>query len=267
MEKYKAGKCIVGAQNLEPLQYIFQHFRFKFPFYYFSTMIKHVLTLFLFCLLQIAFSQNKKFPPVHEIEKDSSLMKFVTQLKTAATNKDVKFLTAQLDKEVTSSFDGENTVKSFIENWGLNEDSTKFWSYLSRALETGGAYVNDPEDQSGRYQVVFPYVYNFEMDIEDDPYALGCIVGKNVNLREKPDPTSAVKTQLTYDVISFLYEGETQSGTNAIGDPEWYKVETYDQKFRGWVNWKYVYSMTGPRLFLFKDQAGKWRISSFVYGD
>jgi len=206
MEKYKAGKCIVGAQNLEPLQYIFQHFRFKFPFYYFSTMIKHVLTLFLFCLLQIAFSQNKKFPPVHQIEKDSSLMKFVNQLKTAATNKDVKFLTAQLDKEVTSSFDGENTIKSFIENWELEKDSTRFWPYLSRALETGGAYVNDPEDQSGRYQVVFPYVYNFEMDLEDDPYSLGCIVGKNVNLREKPDTKGAVKTQLTYDVINFLNE-------------------------------------------------------------
>ena len=117
---------------------------------------------------------------------------------------------------------------------------------------------------------MFPYVYNFEMDLEDDPYALGCIVGKNVNLREKPDTKAAVKTQLTYDVISFLYEdksGVTQSGTNAIGDSEWYLIETYDKKFKGWVNWKFVYSLTGPRLFLFKNQAGMWRISSFVYGD
>jgi len=233
-------------------------------------MIKYILLLSLLCPGTVIFSQNKKFPPVHTIEKDSSLMKFVTQLKTASMNKDVKFVTAQLDKEVTSSFDGENTVKSFIENWGLEEDSTKFWSYLSRALETGGDYVNDPGDESDRYQVVFPYVYNFEMDLEDDPYALGCIVGKNVNLREKPDTKAAVKTQLTYDVISFLYEdksGVTQSGTNAIGDSEWYLIETYDKKFKGWVNWKFVYSLTGPRLFLFKNQAGMWRISSFVYGD
>jgi hypothetical protein len=105
------------------------------------------------------------------------------------------------------------------------------------------------------------------MDLEDDPYSLGCIVGKNVNLRERPDTKAAAKTQLTYDVINFLYEGETESGTNANDDPEWYLIETYDQKVRGWVNWKFVYSLTGPRLFLFKNQAGTWRISSFVYGD
>ena len=230
-------------------------------------MIKYILLLVLLFPGAVVFSQNKKFPPVNEIEKDSSLVRFITQLKVAANNKNYQFIATKLDKEVVSSFDGVNTIESFYINWDINNDLTKFWPYLSRALETGGAYVNDPGDQSGRYQVVFPYVYNFEMDLEDDPYSLGCIVGKNVNLREKPDTKAAVKTQLTYDVINFLYEGETQSGINATGDPEWYLVETYDQKFRGWVNWKFVYSLTGPRLFLFKDQAGTWHISSFVYGD
>ncbi len=227
------------------------------------------LFLLLYCLLP-AVAQNPKCPPVNELDKDSSLVKFINLLKAAAINKDIKFVVTQLDNEVSSSFDGENGIQPFIENWGLMNDSTKFWAYLSRALEIGGALVNDPEDETGRYQVVFPYVYNFQPALEDDPYALGCIIGKNVNLRELPDTKSAVKTQLTYDVISFLYdenEEETQSGKNPEGDPEWFLVETYDKKFKGWVNWKFVYSLTGPRLFLFKNQAGKWRISSFVTGD
>jgi hypothetical protein len=232
-------------------------------------MKKSLFLLLLFFGL-MANAQNPKFLPFNTIEKDSSLVKFVNLLKAAATNKDIKFVVTQLDKQVSSSFDGENTVETFIQNWGLMEDSTKFWSYLSRALELGGTYVDDPEDKSGRYQVVFPYVYNYKPALDDDTYSMGFIIGKNVNLREKPDTKAKVKTQLSYDVISFLeVEDSEDLGTskNADGDPEWYQIETYDKKVKGWVNWKFVYSLTGPRLFLFKNQAGKWKISSFVEGD
>jgi hypothetical protein len=96
------------------------------------------------------------------------------------------------------------------------------------------------------------------------------ITGKNVNLREKPDTKAAVKTQLTYDVIWYLYGdeyGETQSGANELGEPEWYLIETYDRKNRGWVNWRFVYSPVGYRLFLYKNDKGIWKISAFLAGD
>ena len=219
----------------------------------------------------MVIAQNKKFPPVNDLEKDSSLAQFITKLKVAAATKDIAGLVAQLDKEVSSSFDGENTIKSFIENWGVMDDTTKFWDYFSRALETGGAYVNDPNDETGRYEVVFPYVYNFEPGMEDDYYALGIITVKNVNLRAEANTSSKVVTQLTHDVVWFVYPDEagmeTRIGQNATGDPEWYYVQTYDKKQSGWVNWKYVYSTMGPRIFLFKNRAGNWKISSFVDGD
>jgi len=232
-------------------------------------IMKNILFGILTLMTIKVFAQNPKFPPVQGWEKDSTLVNFINHLKGAAANKDVKWITSQLDKEVMSSFDGSNDVKSFIENWEVDMDTSQFWPLLSRALEIGGSYVNDPNDETGRYKVVYPYVYNYEPALEDDPYALGCIVGKNVNLRESPDTKAAVKTQLTYDVVSFLYdeEGETRAGTNQYGNPEWYLVETYDHKFKGWVNWKFVYSINGPRLFLFKNQAGNWRISAFVAGD
>ena len=110
--------------------------------------------------------------------------------------KDIAAIVASLDKEVSSSFDGENGIKTFVENWGVMDDTTKFWDYFLRALETGGAYVNDPNDETGRYTVVFPYVYNHEPGMDDDYYAIGIITGKNVNLREEPNTTSKVVSLL-----------------------------------------------------------------------
>jgi|GEM_PF-1069232 len=232
--------------------------------------MKQSLFLLLLFFTLAAYGQNKKFPPIDDLGKDSSLVKYVNLLKAAAAKKDVKFIQSQLDKAVVSSFDGENTIKSFIDNWELKSDSTKFWSYLSRALEIGGAYTNDPEDSTHRYQVVFPYVYNYKPETDDDTYVLGFIVGENVNLREKPDAKAKVKSHLSYDVISFQEVDDSNdmgAAKNADGDPEWYLIKTYDNKLKGWVNWKFVYSLTGPRLFLFKDSSHRWRISSFVDGD
>jgi len=232
-------------------------------------MKNNILLLVLTVISASLLAQNPTFPPITGWEKDSTLVTFINHLKGAVANKDVKYVTSLLDKEVMSAFDGSSDIKSFVENWQLTDDSTQFWPLLSRALEIGGAYVNDPEDETGRYTVVFPYVYNYQPALEDDPYALGCIVGKKVNLRDKPDTHATVKTQLTYDVILFVTdeEGEVRAGTNPYGNAEWYLVETYDHKFKGWVNWKFVYGINGPRLFLFKNPAGKWRISAFVAGD
>ncbi|HJW30964.1 MAG TPA: SH3 domain-containing protein, partial [Saprospiraceae bacterium] len=195
-------------------------------------------------------AQNKKFPPVNDLGGDSTLIKFIAKLKTAVSQKDVKFITAQLDPKVESSVDGDLGVKTFLSSWDLQSDTSHFWPYISRALDLGGAKVNDPEDKTGRYQVVFPYVYNLEVEEKDDAYAMGAIVGERVNLRSSTDTKAKVVTQLNYDVILYLYpnengETETTSGRTTTGDPEWYKVMTYDKKFKGWVSWKYVYSITG----------------------
>ena len=144
------------------------------------------------------------------------------------------------------------------------------WPLLKRAIKLGGVFLHDTNDLTGRYQFVFPYVYNLPLDIEDDYFNIGVITGKNVNLRDGPDTASPIKSKLTYDVIWFLdgdQYGRTRSGTNPHGDPEWYQVETYDRQKRGWVNWRYVYSPMDYRIFLFKDGKGSWKISAFLAGD
>jgi hypothetical protein len=217
-----------------------------------------------------AVSQNPTFPPIHDLDKDPSLVQFLEKFKRALEDKDEAFIISVLDEEVRGSLDSDGGKQDFIATWELHSDSSLFWNYTLRLLDIGGAFLDDPYDASGRYQVVFPYIYLFEPGIEDDPYALGCVTGQQVNLREKPDLKAAVVTKLNYDVIWFVYPedgAETQSGVNEFNGPLWYLIETYDRRYKGWVYWKYVYSMIGPRFFLFRDSSKNWRISAFVTGD
>jgi hypothetical protein len=233
--------------------------------------MKSLITVFLLMTFTSSpFAQRPQFPPTHELEKDTALTAFIDRLTKAVADRDVSYIISVLDKQVMGGLESEGGVDQFIEMWNLAGDSTYFWGYIERALSLSGAYVNDPNDETGRYQVVYPYTYNFEPGPEDDYFALGLITGRNVNLRERPDTKAAVRTQLTYEPVWYLYDdnvGFTQSGANEAGEPEWFQVETYDHAHKGWVYWKYIYPAVGPRLFLYKDKRGKWLISAFIAGD
>ncbi|HUR29816.1 MAG TPA: SH3 domain-containing protein [Saprospiraceae bacterium] len=219
---------------------------------------------------QSAYLQNNVALPRDESSQDPTLSTFVRDLKKAILAKDEKWIYSVLDADVVSTYGDEPGIVVFKNYWTPENDSTDFWPYLKNVVSMGGVFLHDTADETGKYQFVFPYAYDIEMGIEDDYYLLGVITGKNVNLRKDPNIQSEVITQLSHDVIFFLYEDdETTSnvGLNPYGEPEWYQITTYDKQLQGWVNWQYVYSLLGPRLFLFKDKKGQWKISAFVAGD
>ena len=176
-----------------------------------------------------------------------------------------------LADNVQSGFDSEGGKADFNNLWSVDNDSSDFWLMTSRIIRMGGVFLHDTADVTGKYQFVFPYIYDIDMSIEDDFYNVGIITGKNVNLRAKPDIKSEVVTQLTYNIVRFVTnesEGmQVTSGSNGLGEPEWYKIETYGRNKTGWVNWKFVYNLMGPRLFLYKDKMEGWKISAFLTGD
>lgn len=231
----------------------------------------------LFCVLLYSLvvvvagvAQPVTFPPPSDLKTNATLTAFVDKLKTAVAARDADYLISVLDHRVVSSFDGNNDVGSFKTNWGLDNDATYMWRCLDRIMNLGGAFVNDPNDESGRYTVVFPYTYNFEPAEEDDYFSLGCVTGKTVNLREMPTTKSKVITQLSHHVIFYVSDdmsGPITSGENEFGEPEWYRIETYDHQYAGWIHWKYVYPAMGARLFLFEKTPGHWLISAFLIGD
>ena len=218
----------------------------------------------------IFFSQERVCLPKDETNLDPSLVTFVAEMKKAIDARDEKWIYSVLDRQVVSSYGDEEGIETFKTYWTPDNDSTDFWPYLTRVIHMGGVFLRDDNDESGRYQFVYPYVYAMELDLEDDYFMMGVITGKNVNLRSAPAKDAAVVTQLTYHVVHFIPATEeelikmTQHG---FGDPDWYHVQTLDKKHTGWVNWQYVYDLHGPRLFLFKDKAGLWKVSAFVAGD
>ena len=234
--------------------------------------MKNIATVLLvFSLFPFAKSQNPTFTPRDEAYLDASLNIFVRQLLEAIDKRDQSFLYSVIDIDVSGERGVADGLDEFKQEWNADKDSSMMWPLMKRAIELGGVFLHDTNDLTGRYQFVFPYVYDLPLDIEDDYYSIGVITGKNVNLREGPNTTAPIKSKLTYDVIWFLetndQHGQTQSGTSPFGESEWYQVATYDRQQQGWVNWKYVYSPMSYRLFLFKNAKGAWKISAFLAGD
>jgi hypothetical protein len=228
------------------------------------------VSIFLFLFMAISWAQNPQYAPRDETYLDPTLTAFVEKLLDAIDKRDQHFLYDALVFDIAGERGVASGTEDFRMEWDADKDSSLMWPIMKRAIELGGVFLNDTNDLTGRYQFVFPYVYDMPLDIEDDYISIGVITGKNVNLREGPDTASPIKTKLTYDVIWYLdgaQYGRTTAGTNSHGDPEWYKVETYDRQHQGWVNWRYVYSPIGYRLFLFKDSKGSWKISAFLAGD
>ena len=233
--------------------------------------MKTILTIPIFLLICANMqAQNPQFAPRDETYLDASLNAFVKNLLAAIDSRDQHFLFDALEIDVAGERGVASADEDFKHEWNVDQDSSMIWPLMKRAIQMGGVFLHDTNDLTGKYQFVFPYVYDLPLDIEDDYYAIGVVTGKNVNLRDKPDTAGPIKSKLTYDVIWFLdgeQYGVTKSGTNPYGEAEWYLVETYDRQQRGWVNWRYVYSPMSYRMFLFKNAKGAWKISAFMAGD
>ncbi|MDQ3016939.1 MAG: SH3 domain-containing protein [Bacteroidota bacterium] len=228
-----------------------------------------ILIIVVSCFAFSAYGQ-KTIAPRNEVSQDPTLSAFVTTLQSAIEKKDAKWIYSVLDKDVVSTYGDEPTLDVFKTYWDIENDSTNFWAFLKRAVNMGGVFLHDTADHTGKYEFVFPYAYDIDMEMDDDYYMLGAITGKNVNLRSGPNQKADVITQLTYNVISYIYDDADEKWEvpmNANGEPQWFHITTYDKKYTGWVNWQYVYSPMRPRLFLFKNDKGIWYISAFVAGD
>ncbi|MDZ4749260.1 MAG: hypothetical protein SH808_12295 [Saprospiraceae bacterium] len=169
-------------------------------------------------------SQNPTIGPQDETFTDPSLSAFVDRLLDAIDRRDQHVLYEVLDYDVSGILGEVSGTSDYKQERGSDNDSSMVWPLMKRVITLGGVFLHDTADLTGRYQLVFPYVYDMPLDIEDDYYNIGVIMGKNVNLREGPDTASPIKSKLTYDVILFPdgdQYGKTLSGTNVYGDPEW----------------------------------------------
>ncbi len=110
-------------------------------------------------------AQNPTYPPRDESVNDLSLQAFVTQLQKAIQDRDQKFLYTALDVDEERGVSAGDILRDFKTEWDTDTDSSAFWLQLDRVLQMGGVFLHDTADMNGRYQFVFPYVYDMPLDI------------------------------------------------------------------------------------------------------
>ncbi len=195
--------------------------------------------------------------PRDEAVTDPSFRAFRAGLDAAVAAKNASALRALLATDVLINFGGESGPDAFFERWQPGAADSKLWELLAELLRSGSTYHRE----SGSADATYPFFFESFPD-DFDGFTSGVIVGRNVNVRERPDSESPVIAQLSYDVVRVPDWGE--------GDPQspaspWTHVELHDGT-SGYVSRKLIRSPAGYRVG-FQKNAGSWKLTYLVAGD
>jgi hypothetical protein len=222
--------------------------------------MKILLSLIFISLSFNVFSQNQKLIPRSEYDQDSSLNAFVIKLKEAIKQKDKNYILSILDKGIKISFGGEDGIDEFINYWNIDSKNTKLWSILDKILNLGGVYTHD---QDSKYQFVFPYVFELDLENGDDYFSVSVVTTNNLVVKEKPDNQSKTIGELSYDVVWIEYSDSFKTEFEAKG---WTYMRTLDNRILGYVESEYLYSPIDYRMFL-SNIDNSWKITCLIAGD
>lgn len=173
--------------------------------------------------------------------------KFRQALADAVAAGDADAIAAMALPDVKLGFGGEDGRERF--RAALAEPGSKVMTALAELLPLGCA----ADAQAG---VTMPWY--FAQDFGDiDSSAAMLVVGGDVPLHAAPDPASAVKQRISWDLV--VLDGGLQPGRPL-------QQVTTAQGARGWMPAGKLRSMLAYRL-LAARQGGAWRISALVAGD
>lgn len=214
------------------------------------------LSFLFFALSANALTQERYVLPVDEGKKDASFAAFRQKLIEAVKKQDVKFILNIIDRNIKNSFGGSGGIEEFKESWKIDDPKSEFWNEMQAVVSNGGVFSN-------KYTFAAPY--SFEKFPEDlDAFEHQVIFGSNINLRSKPESSSKLIAQLSYNVVKVDYEKSVKDKT----DEEkylWLRVETLGGK-KGFVSAKYVRSPIDYRA-IFERKNGRWKMTAFIAGD
>jgi hypothetical protein len=212
----------------------------------------------------VSFAQERFVKPVDEGNTDPSFFSFRTKLIAAAKRRDAKYILSIVDPAIKSNFGGDEGIGGFKRTWKIYDKKSRFWDELLRVMRNGGVF-----DQSEGPANFFtaPYLFS-QMPDELDHFEYHAIFGNNVNLREKPDQSSRVIAQLSYNIVKIDEPAAIKKKTGPgewDWEYDWHKVTTLGGK-RGWVKAEYVRSAVAARAG-FEKKRGVWKMVFFVEGD
>ncbi len=195
--------------------------------------------------------------PRDEAMADPSFRAFRTTLDAAVAAKDASALRGLLAPDVLINFGGESGADVFFERWQPSAADSKLWELLAELLRSGSTFHRE----SGAADATYPFFFESFPD-DFDGFTSGVIVGRNVNVRERPDSESPVVAQLSYDIVRVPDWGEGDSQSPAS---PWVRVELHDGN-AGYVSRKLIRSPAGYRVG-FHASAGTWKLTYLVAGD
>ena len=233
-------------------------------------MKRIISTTFLFALFlfsaQSAKAQQQEcyVSLVDQGTSDASFVAFRNRLAGIIKRRDNVALLALLDRDIKSSFGGDDGKAEFIRYWELNTKRTRLWDELGRVVSNGGYMRTDGPVRS------FSAPYSFEgfpgeCAVELDAFTHQIIFGKDVALRREGSPQGELITRLSYNVVTVIGEKSVTRETGEHVEVEWFYVKTLGG-LEGYVHAKYLRSPIDYRA-IFEKRGGRWLLTAFVGGD
>lgn len=199
--------------------------------------------------------------PINQIDQDASLKKMVKDLQKIIKKKSVSRLVNYIDEDIKIGFGAENGRAAFMKHWGLNStdtDNSEIWQELHAILNLGGVFFNDNSFS-------MPYVFDHFPE-NYDVFEFAAITGEHVRMRDQPNLKGEVITSLSYEIVKLASEKATKKEEINGEEYPWVKIiRTNNQT--GYVYGKYVRSPIDYRIFLEREENGKWIITTFLAGD
>lgn len=209
--------------------------------------------------------------PVDECKNNKELKDFIGKLKQAIIHKDTEYVFSIVSDSIILSYNDpyfENN-KTFLRKICRNDTvlNEYFLNPLLRGISLG--LIKSENDY---VDYLFPYVA-FVKWYEGDNYGFSvdlCAVDSNVPIYKLPDTTSKIVGRLNYEVVGVNYEKLNKNKMKGVSYyniyDSWYYIIKYDNKTKGFVESKYLYSMMGYRGS-FKKIKDKYYLIDYCSGD
>lgn len=186
--------------------------------------------------------------PLDEASTRPDFFSFRASLQRAIARRDVAALIAVVHPQIKNSFGGNDGIDEFRSMWKIGEPDSEIWDVLGTVLALGGSF-HDADT------FVAPYVFSRWPD-QVDSFEHVAVIGSGVRVRSQPDTTSN-----PIDTVSFAILPVARQGTDKEG---WTAVQI--DKTVGYIASAYVRSPIDYRA-IFRSEAGRWRLVTFVAGD
>jgi hypothetical protein len=209
-----------------------------------------------------AVAQERYVKPVDEANQDASFLAFRTKLIAAAERKDFKYVQSIMDPKIHLSYGGHVGLAGFKSLWKKEAD---FWAEFLPVIKNGGRFVGEGRNKMNVFAA--PYLF-LDMPEDLDHFEYFAVFGDSVNLRERPDTSAPVITQLSYNIVKIDHESAVKRKTGPGEDDfryDWYQITTLGGK-TGWMKAEYVRSPIDYRAG-FEKKRGRWVMTYFIAGD